>query len=199
MDISVEIKRYLRTLKALGINGISKEIEALAERSLLMRSEEAAEVWDITTTILSYTGIGQFDSAMRRWSPSSDTVYSFDMEALDPGKMYTFFLQGISAINQKEFSIDTPKESVALDGEPHKIDFRYNGRPYEFAAKGSGDWFDLRILNFVNSILEENKSNKRLFFLVSGCQTIVIFYNTPEWADAFTEKLGYPLYCTVDF
>lgn len=77
MDISVEIKRYLRTLKALGINGISKEIEALAERSLLMRSEEAAEVWDITTTILSYTGIGQFDSAMRRWSPSSGHSVQF--------------------------------------------------------------------------------------------------------------------------
>ncbi|MFR1518932.1 MAG: hypothetical protein ACLSVG_09220 [Clostridia bacterium] len=199
MDISVGIEKHLRVLKELGITGINAEMEAIAQRSLITRTEEAAEVWDIATTILSYAGMGRFDSSMRRWRPSSDSVYSFDAEALEPRKMYTFFLQGISSINQNEFSLSDLREYEAIDGEAHKIFFRYNGRPYEFVSSCSGDWFDLHILNFINAILEEEKKPKRFFFLVSGCQMVVIFYNTAEWADTFTERLGYPLYCTVDF
>ena len=197
MDLTVDIKQHLRILKELGITGIGDEIELMAERRLIICPEEAAEAWDITTTILSYTGMGHFDSAMRYWMPSSDTVYSFDAEALDPHKMYTFFLEGISAISQKEFPFLVLKEYEAIDGEPHKILFHHKNKQYEFVAKCSGDWFDLHILNFINAILEQEKIEKRFFFLVSGCQMIVVFYNTPEWADTFTERLGYPLYLSL--
>lgn len=125
MDLTVDIKQHLRILKELGITGIGDEIELMAERRLIICPEEAAEAWDITTTILSYTGMGHFDSAMRYWMPSSDTVYSFDAEALDPHKMYTFFLEGISAISQKEFPFLVLKEYEAIDGEPHKILFHH--------------------------------------------------------------------------
>ncbi len=199
MELSAEIKKHLQALQELGITEISREIETLAERSLFLPSAEAAEAWAITTTVLSYTGMGEFDSAMRRWSPSSFSVYSFDPEALDPRRMYTFFLQGLSAISRSEFSITEAAEYDADGEEAHMIRFQKNGRPYEYVAQSGGDWFDLRILNFINSIQEKENCRHRFFFLVSGCQMIVVFYNTPEWAEAFTAKLGYPLYSAVDF
>lgn len=81
----------------------------------------------VTTTVLSYTGMGEFDSAMRRWSPSSFSVYSFDPEALDPRRMYTFFLQGLSAISRSEFSITEAAEYDADGEEAHMIRFQKNG------------------------------------------------------------------------
>ena len=66
MELSAEIKKHLQALQELGITEISREIETLAERSLFLPSAEAAEAWAVTTTVLSYTGLGEFDSAMRR-------------------------------------------------------------------------------------------------------------------------------------
>lgn len=90
MELSAEIKKHLQALQELGITEISREIETLAERSLFLPSAEAAEAWARHTTVLSYTGMGEFDSAMRRWSPSSFSVYSSIRKRLIPAECIPF-------------------------------------------------------------------------------------------------------------
>lgn len=199
MDISVKIRSYLQIFRELGITGLNTEAEAMAERNLFLHPEEPAELWEFITTILSYIGMGHYDERSWHWSPSSDTVYSFDPEALDSRKMYSLFLQGLSAITNGECTLAVGKEYEATEEEQHKVHFYFHGRSCEYTAKSSGDWFDLHILNEINALLKEEGIRKRFFFLVSGCQMIVIFYNTAEWAAAFTDRLDAPLYEYVDF
>ena len=64
------------------------------------------------TMLLAAVGVGHFDAETFEWTPTSDIVYSFDVEVFDIDRMYTLFLQGIQSISGDEFEITQIREEA---------------------------------------------------------------------------------------
>ncbi len=108
-------------------------------------------------------------------------------------RMYTRFLLGVSSISGGEFTISGVQEDVVQtnwdeDTGIQTIRFQYNGRPYEYAAKFMGDWLDMGVVAFMNGVFKAEGNPKRLYCF--GDQVQIMFYNTKEWAERFTEATG---------
>ncbi len=71
--------------------------------------------------------------------------------------------------------------------------FRCNGNPYEFRAEAYYDWMDMRVVDFMNGVLETEQAEKRLWVSSDGYQGCIIFFNTKEWAKEFRRIMGYGL------
>ena len=50
------------------------------------------------------------------------------------------------------------------------------------------DWFDMKMIGYINKILQENNSNKFLYFTSDGWQNCILFYNTEKWAEKFNSN-----------
>lgn len=205
LDLSLNSESLIRekaaVLEELGIS-VPEEVIVSVKENWDSMPEEVLESLDITATLLTAVGCGSYDFENLQWAPSSEQVYSFDVEVFDIGNMYTNFLKGVSAINGNEFEITQVEEDVSeVDFErgtgTHKISFCYNKTSYVFEGKSDGDWFDVGILDYMNEVLEREHNPKRLFFMGDGYQECIVFYATEEWVDRFAEKTGCQLDDTV--
>lgn len=152
--------------------------------------EEVYESLNKMAILLSAAGEGRCDYQTWEWTPTSDKVYSFDMEAFDVGNMYAILFQGIESISKNSMIFT---DVVQDDGQGYydrKVSFRINGQQYEFKAEFGGDWYDAAILDYLNQILAENGSSRQLYFMNDGYQQIIVFYCDAEWAKQFTERTG---------
>lgn len=148
--------------------------------------------------LLFNAGMGQYDDAWN-WSPSSDTVYSFDAEVFDVGRMYETFLTGISAIGQGKLTFTDVTEDMRDVNEEEgtgvrHVSFRLNGTPYAYDAREMQDWFDIGMLDFMNKALEAEGMPERLLFTSDGMQGVIVLFGTPQWARSFTEATGVALF-----
>lgn len=186
------------TLESLGISGFSEEIIKEIEETWSAYPDMVAHMGK-TAILLTYVGHGNYDYDTGVWTPNSSQVYSFDVEVFDIERMYTLFLQGLSAINNNEFEIsqvveDTSKVNYEQGTGEQIISFCYNDTLYTYTARVDYDWFDTGFLNFMNEVLKTENNNKQLYFMGDGYQECFVFYCTKEWAEFFMEKTGSELY-----
>lgn len=187
------IHQTLHSLQDLGINVLEKEKEIT--NSILKMPKNMLEDMDkgnIVGLILNYLGVGKYDFEKNTWTPSSEDVYSFDMEVFDINTMYTNFFKGIMQITKGDIDITDIKEDLSqIDFEKgtglHIVYFKYNGIPYEYQAKSYYDWFDHNIISFMNQVLHEHNIEKSLFMASDGWQNCILFYNTEQWAKKLKE------------
>lgn len=185
-------------LEELGISHISDEVVNEVEGQWNGIPPEVLESMNKMEMLLTNIGRGSCESTNELKS-SFHKIYSFDLEVFDFEQMYTLFLQGISSISNNEFEItqineDTSKVDFEQGTGIQKINFSYNGNPYTFEATVNDDWFDIKMLDFMNQVFREEGNPKQLFFMSDGYQECIIFYCTQDWADMFTEKTGCKLY-----
>lgn len=179
-------------LMELGIDGIDDSMLQDVEAQLAGLPEGI--LLDKTALLLARIGEGRYDGA-GRWEPSSNTVYSFDMEVLDMGTMYTRFLEGVCAIGQGELAFaDIREDTGGVDWEQgtgsRSLSFRWKGKAYTLHAAHMGDWFDLGLADSLNGIIQEENTGKQLYFAGDGYQQCIVFYCDAAWAQRFTEKTG---------
>lgn len=148
--------------------------------------------------ILSMLGTGKYDEATQQLIPLTNDVYAFDAECYDIEGAYEGFLRAVSRISNGEIRIDNCQSDVSettLESGigTQQVAFRLNDKSYDFTAQFYYDWMDCTLIDYVNSILEAQGIDKRLWCMFDGGQGFVVFYNTAEWAQAFWERTGYPL------
>lgn len=172
------------------IADISQEKIEELEKGWEEYPDEVYESLNKMAFLLSAAGEGRYDYKTWEWTPTSDKVYSFDVEAFDVGNMYAILFQGIESISKNSMIFT---DVVQDDGEGYydrKVSFKMNGQQYEFKAEFGGDWYDAAILNYLNQILAENGSGRQLYFMNDEYQQIIVFYCDVEWAKQFTERTG---------
>lgn len=187
------IHQTLQSLEDLGIHVLEKEKEVTD--SILGMPKNMLEDMDkgnIVGLIFDYLGVGDYDFERNSWNPSSEDVYSFDMEFFDISTMYTHFLRGVMQIAKGDIDITDIKEDLSqIDFEKgsgfHIVYFKCNSIPYEYQAKTDHDWFDCHMVSFMNQILREQNIEKSLFMASDGWQNCILFYNTEQWAKRLKE------------
>lgn len=201
MHVENVITDNIKKLKTLGIT-IPKELD-ISEiiNGFLNMPEEILEDMNESQLIgmlLSNIGHGKFDYTDWSWEPISDQIYSFDMEVFNTSCMYTTFLQGVRAITNDDLNItDISEDCSKVDFEngcgTQTIQFKCNGKSYQYDASVNYDWFDAGMLSFMNRIVEEQNTGKSLYAASDGYQECILFYQTKEWSGQFQELMGFSL------
>lgn len=189
----MNVRKSADCLVRAGISSIPENVIDRVEKTIEGLPPEVIETMNIEAMLLDGVGRGLYDYKTHIWQPTSEQIYSFDVEAYDIGEMYTNFLRGITSINKQEFEITQIEEKLNLmdDGqeeEIHIISFCYNGNSYEFRSNEESGWFDSKMLDYMNEILEKEGNSKRLYFMGDGYQACIVFYCTQEWAENFGRK-----------
>ncbi len=190
------VKEHARLLEEAGIQEITGDHIKQIEKMVETMPQEVAEALDesqISAFLLTAAGKGKYDYENWTWKPDSRQVYSFDLEAFDEGKMYTYFLEGISSINEGEFVLTQVRELVSSEEgtqgpRSHRVQFCYNGTKYAYDAKVYYDWFDTGMIDYMNQVLEKEGNPKRLYSMGDGYQECIILYCTKEWAGNFNRS-----------
>ena len=148
--------------------------------------------------LLSELGRGQYDTEAMSWLPSSNGVYSFDMEIFDLDKMYTNFLVGVSALNPEELAFENIQEDTSrVNWEKgtgkRTVTFEWQGEQFTLEAEFEHDWFDFRVAEKLNKIIKKHGNGKQLFFTGDGYQECIVFYRDKKWADSFEAETGIKL------
>lgn len=132
------------------------------------------------------------------WAPYENGVYAFDLEVFDVGKMYTDFLNGISALDREELDFQEIQEDTSQvnweEGTGKRtVTFLWENESFELETKENTDWFDMDVAYQLNQIIREHGKEKQLFFAGDGYQEIFVFYREKDWADAFSKATGLEL------
>ena len=146
--------------------------------------------------LLAEKGEGDIDYSSFRWVPSSERVFSFDIEAEYPGDMYAMLLMGITAIGRGELVFEDVSERQGADGTI--VEFTLCGREYAYETKEPGMWYDLAFLDYLNSAIAEAGFFNRLRFMSDGYQEIILFYCDEIWAQRFKYLTGYRLFSKIE-
>ncbi len=198
MTIATFITDTIKKIETLGIRTPENvDLNAAAEGILGMPEEilEAMEPGQIIGMLFAAIGHGIYDYTDWSWQPSSDQVYSFDVEAFDCSNMYTAFLQGISAITRGDLEFtDVTEDCSKVDYEKgcgiQTIRFQCNGQAYQYDAAVNYDWFDTGMLYFINRMIKEMHTGKSLYAVSDGYQCCILFYQTEEWSERFQQLFG---------
>lgn len=177
-------------LEDFGITGISKELLEALEQQWNAFPPEVLDSMNKMALLISEVSMGRYDFQTGTWTPTSNLVYSFDMEAPDSGNMYEVLFQGIAAIAGEQLQISEVRQD---DGEGYydrKVYFTVNGVEHCFQAEFGGDWYDTKILDTLNQILEKQNTSHRLWFMTDGYQQVIVFFCEEDWARRFMEKTG---------
>ncbi len=194
------VREAAAVLRELGIADISERMIIEFERSWNSVPWEIRDSLDVTTMLLAAVGVGRFNFDTFEWTPTSDMVYSFDVEVFDIDRMYTLFLWGIQSISKGEFEITQIQEDAGEAEDPsggrtQTVRFLCDGKPCVYHARRNHDWFDMEILNYMNEVLADTGKPQRLYFMSDGYQECIIFYCTEFWAKRFEKKTGCRLHC----
>ena len=194
------VREAAAILDELGIASISERMIIEFERSWNSVPQETRDSLDVITMLLAAVGVGHYDVKTYEWTPTSNIVYSFDVEVFDTERMYTLFLEGIQSINEDEFEITQIREEAGRREYPsgretQSVWFLCDKRECFYRAQVNHDWFDVGILDYMNEVLAEAGNPKRLYFMSDGYQECIVFYCTEFWARRFEKKTGCRLYC----
>ena len=194
-----DVPQIADTLAELGIDGITEarisEMAVAAKDAATYGYVFSREM--VTLYLLTAVGMGTYDDNLT-WHPSSETVLYLDMELFGGDTLYGDFFRGLNAICRGEFVFSDLSEDYALanleTGEGTiGLSFCVNGEPQTYIADMMQDWFDPGVFNCVSEAAVHPESGKRLYAMYDGMQGLIIFYNTPEWAEQFEMKTGCPL------
>lgn len=195
---NLTVREYADLLKEAGITELTEGDITQVEGWLDEMPEDVKEALNaeqVPAFLLLTVGAGEFDFDTLEWTPSSRQIYCFDLEAFNIDQMYTYFLEGVLAINEGEFEITQIEEKLSREQtdkgpKSHKIQFKCNETKYEYDAEVLYDWFDTGILDYMNRVLEKEGISKRLYFMGDGYQECIVLYCTQEWAENFNRLTG---------
>ncbi len=160
-------------LTELGIGGITDEVVSRMEERYAKLPEHL--IFDKTAALLVHAGYGGHRAESGGQSYSGGGVYCFDVGAFDRERMYTDFLNGISALGGEELMFTNIAED--LDGVDwaygigtRTVGFDWNGVRYTLTAAHRDGWFDSSVADQLNKIIIGQDTGKRLFFASGGEQ-----------------------------
>lgn len=193
MEIKNYIEESLKKLNLLGIDTLDED-DKIISNILKMPKDMLDDLSrsQILGLVLDYIGISEYNIEKNEYKLSSNDVYSFDMEVADIDIMYTIFLNYINKISNEELKIsniveDTTNVNFEEGTGTQIVKFKVYDKEYKYEAKVNHDWFDTRIISYINQILQEQNSNKFLYVTSDGWQNCILFYKTEKWAEKYNQ------------
>lgn len=198
---------------------VSDEVIAQAQAHWQsMPAELREDGWDDPTDFIYYALCHVNGSDSGTFQVVSGDMLCFYWEVEDPYSMFEDFLNGVNTIAKGAFSVTEirqemlddseaeelrnhlprnmsefmPPEALS-DGEPQRVTFCLNGKPYEYQTVVLYDWFDNGLIGYINEILKEQGVDKRLYYHSSDLCSM--FCCSEGWAKDFSAKTGSPLRC----
>ena len=192
----IMVHENITKLKEFGIDATSVE-EKITESIASFPAEiyEAMEPEQIGGMLLTQIAWLLYDNDESNQPAQARQFFTFDVECIDPGNMYTIFLNSLSEIAGEDLVISDIKEDTSkVDYESgsgvQTISFNCNGKSYQYDATSYYDWFDVGMLTFMNKVISEQNTGKNLYVTSDGYQECIVFYQTKDWAIRFNKSLG---------
>ena len=188
-------------LEDLGITGADKKLIATLEEEYGDFSGSDYYSYTEVQLMLAYLGEGNY-SNRNGWTPSENGVYWFDLEAWDPAYMYTYCLEGISALDPDLLQFHDIQETydrsaISTGIGTAEVSFTFNKETHTISVDVEYDWFDPAFLDALNQIIG-NPDGKQLYFASDAGQGLLLFYRDAQWAKEFTKLTGMKLYTNTD-
>ena len=194
-DEVMRVENFEQTLTELGFENLPRELIEKTKSAPDFQSKDSFYRSNALFYFFFELGFGSYDFDSYVWSPSSDQVYSLDLEAHEITSMYTNFLRGIESIGGVELKFSEIEEIHDFNmTEPVRLSFLLNGVQCAFELEENFDWYNPEIFDRMNQALEDQGNVKRLYFASDGDVCCVVFYCNSNWADSFTKKTGIPLF-----
>lgn len=114
-------------LEDFGITSISKDSLEALEQQWNEFPPEVLDSMNKMALLLTEVSMGRYDFRAGTWTPTSNAVYSFDMEALDSGNMYEILFQGISSIAGNQLQITEVRQEDGEGDYGRKVYFTLDG------------------------------------------------------------------------
>lgn len=196
MELEVFIHESLEKLQKLGIDALE------AQESIVKQFHSMPDdiVGDMESEQIFGMMLGGIASGFYPGTEqAASEIYSFDMEMPEIVQMYTDFLEGVSRITGGELAITDIEEEISEEEleagtGTQTVRFCCNGKAYEFEAEFHNDWFDTRMLAFMNQVIAEQDTGRCLYVTGDGYQECIVFYRTEEWAEQFKREFGMELH-----
>lgn len=194
--VEIMIHENITKLKELGIDATSVE-EKITESLTFFPSEilDSMEPEQISGMILTYISTLLYDDDTAAQPSEPRQFFSFDVECMDLEHMYTNFLNSVSEIAGEDLTItDIDEDTSKVDYESgtgvQTVTFNCNGKSYQYDAVVYNDWFDVKMLTFMNKVISEQNTGKNLYVTSDGYQECIVFYQTKDWVKRFNKSLG---------
>lgn len=196
LEIEIMIHENIAKLKELGIDATSVE-EKIIENMASFPTEiyESMEREQIGVMLLTQIAWLLYNGDETKQSAEPRQFFTFDVECMDLGSMYTIFLNSVAEIAVEDLVItdieeDTSKVDYESGSGTQTISFNCNGKSYQYDATVYYDWFDMEMLTFMNKVISEQNTGRHLYVTSDGYQECIVFYQTEDWASRFNKSLG---------
>ncbi len=180
---------------------VKKEQEMLAEDENIHIESRSYKPGEMAFSLLEVVGHGKHEGETTPWiwNPTSTQVYSFNRLAFFDSNMYTDFFKGVNAIvpgapfteatedmsgrtEDWGWSEDSPNGQLT-DGY-RSVSFCCNGQPYCLTLESYGNLLNLKIIEEINRILQEQGFPDQLHTLSLATDkekvVLLLIYGTEE-------------------
>jgi hypothetical protein len=110
----------------------------------------------------------------------SDDLYSFDTECIEDHGNYARKVERLGQIAEGDLPIKNLRDYVDLAAGEAWIELELDGRTHRFEPAIDDDWFDPAVLTWLDSLAAERGSRRRLMYLDTGDQNVVVGFATLE-------------------
>ncbi len=151
---------------------------------------ENMEELDVEAMLVDFIASRRYNTTLEKWEEGNPKLCSFDVERFW-GAMYGDPLYFLNDLFEGEFVISDVVESDWAEAEEAgvmSVDFKINGMEYHYDAKYEGDWFDTDIFERIAEATESKVTGKQLYMTVAGPQSVMLVYETDEWAAEFEKR-----------
>ena len=171
---------------------VKKYYPKIEEIGLTINSTE----FSVISGLKGFNEDGMLESEDEKWLLDFLFMFIQTPDALNmdfEGLGYEFFVKQVQELSGNEIVFEDAVTKIDPEVEESgqgtcEISFKCNGKPYSFTAVFNYDWFDPKFLTFLNSVLEDQKIEKRLMAFGSW-NICMITLQTPAWMEKFKTLL----------
>ncbi|SES12923.1 hypothetical protein [Lachnobacterium bovis] len=173
-DLENIVKKYYPQIKKLGLNFKSDETKVVDHLKKYPQQ------------MLNDLDEDEMASIMLNAMDFSNAFYT-DFEGIE----YEIFFDSLQKISKEEIKFknvinEVSKETYEKGIGTSKLKFDFNGDKYDYTATFYYDWFDVKIISFLNKIIEEKGLDKRII-IFGDMNVSYITYQTPDFCQKIKE------------
>lgn len=138
---------------------------------------------------LMYQTLGQ-TIEREPWTPITNKVWNFDLEAIEGHNAYVDIIKNISRITNGDLDFENIKDYVDIDKGKAWVSFTCKGDNYRWDLKVNDDWADGDLFDRVQGLTDKYKTKGKFTFFNTGGQDFVLGYCTPDELEKIRQATG---------
>ncbi len=124
------------------------------------------------------------------WTPLTDRVWHFDMEAIEDHGAYVDIMKNLERITRGELKFSNLKDYVDVENKKAWVSFSVRNKAYKWNLEVVDDWADPQLFSKVVELTKILKTKGRFTYFDTGGQDSVIGFETLESREAIVKATG---------